>query len=133
LYTDAYITGEIRPASSQPYTFINALPSLNARSDSAPAHHVTLRTELHLAHDPDFPSLETTDTSRYHGGTFGGARPPAARQREDGRRKPSQHSYGHAIDIVSMTLADGRVLVVEDDWRGTIGDKPCGPESPDGT
>jgi hypothetical protein len=51
------------------------------------------------------------------------------RARLPGRRKPSQHSYGLAIDIVSITLADGRVLVVEDDWRGTIGDKPCGPES----
>ena len=46
-----------------------------------------------------------------------------------GKRKPSQHSYGLAIDIVSLVLADGRTLVVEDDWRGAIGDTPCGPQS----
>ena len=46
-----------------------------------------------------------------------------------GRHKPSQHSYGLAADIYGFTLADGRTLVVERDFHGTIGDSPCGPDA----
>jgi len=30
----------------------------------------------------------------------------------------SEHSYGNAVDIMSLTLADGRVINVEKGWRG---------------
>jgi len=46
-----------------------------------------------------------------------------------GGHKPSQHSYGLAADIYGFTLADGRTLVVERDFHGTIGDSPCGPDA----
>jgi hypothetical protein len=49
------------------------------------------------------------------------------RARLPGRRKPSQHSYGLAADIMSFTLDDGTELVVERDWvRGPSG-SACGP------
>ncbi len=51
------------------------------------------------------------------------------RARLPGRRKPSQHSYGLAADIMSFTLDDGTELVVERDWvRGPTG-AACGPGS----
>jgi hypothetical protein len=51
------------------------------------------------------------------------------RARLPGRRKPSQHSYGLAADIMSFTLDDGTELVVERDWvRGPSG-SACGPGS----
>jgi len=46
-----------------------------------------------------------------------------------GKRKRSQHSYGLAIDIMSLTLADGRTLSVEDHWHAAIGETPCGPDA----
>jgi len=46
-----------------------------------------------------------------------------------GRRKPSQHSYGLAIDIYGFGLTGGKKLDVEDDWHGDRGTPPCGPES----
>lgn len=45
------------------------------------------------------------------------------------KRKPSQHAYGLAIDLVALTLRDGRTLVVERDWHGAIGAPPCGPDA----
>lgn len=51
------------------------------------------------------------------------------RARLPGRRKPSQHSYGLAADIMSFTRDDGTELVVERDWvRGPSG-SACGPGS----
>ncbi|MCA9595007.1 MAG: extensin family protein [Myxococcales bacterium] len=46
-----------------------------------------------------------------------------------GKHAKSQHAYGLAMDVFSMTLADGRELSVERDWHGTVGDKACGAES----
>jgi hypothetical protein len=46
-----------------------------------------------------------------------------------GSRKRSQHSYGLAVDLLSLTLRDGQRLEVERDWQGAIGAPPCGPES----
>jgi hypothetical protein len=46
-----------------------------------------------------------------------------------GRRIRSQHAYGLAADIVGFTLADGRSLLVERDYRGGLGSPSCGPES----
>jgi hypothetical protein len=46
-----------------------------------------------------------------------------------GRHKPSQHSYGLAVDIYGFELAGGKVLEIESDWHGALGSPPCGPES----
>jgi hypothetical protein len=46
-----------------------------------------------------------------------------------GRRKPSQHSYGLAVDIYGFELTSGQKLVVEADWQGDLGIPPCGPDS----
>jgi len=43
-----------------------------------------------------------------------------------GKKKPSQHSYGLAIDMTRMKLADGTELSVERDFQGTIGEPVCG-------
>ncbi len=43
-----------------------------------------------------------------------------------GRRKPSQHAYGLAIDLTNLTLASGKVLETSM-WGAEIGDVPCGP------
>ncbi len=46
-----------------------------------------------------------------------------------GQRKPSQHAYGLAIDIVGFELASGESLEVERDWHGELGPAPCGPSA----
>ena len=33
--------------------------------------------------------------------------------------KLSEHSYGNALDIMSLTLADGHVITIKGGWRGT--------------
>jgi hypothetical protein len=43
-----------------------------------------------------------------------------------GKKKPSQHSYGLAIDMTRFKLQDGRELVVERDFEGAIGEPVCG-------
>jgi hypothetical protein len=43
-----------------------------------------------------------------------------------GKKKPSQHSYGLAIDVTRLQRADGTELVVERDFGGAIGEPVCG-------
>jgi hypothetical protein len=43
-----------------------------------------------------------------------------------GKKKPSQHSYGLAIDLTRLKLEDGTELVIEDDFAGAIGEPVCG-------
>jgi len=43
-----------------------------------------------------------------------------------GKKKPSQHSYGLAIDLTRLKRADGTELVVERDFQGAIGEPVCG-------
>lgn len=45
------------------------------------------------------------------------------------RKKPSQHSYGLAVDVMGFKLVDGRRLVVEADFQGELGAPPCGPDA----
>lgn len=45
------------------------------------------------------------------------------------RGKKSQHAYGLAADVVSVSLRDGRELHVEEDFFGRRGEPPCGPEA----
>jgi len=45
------------------------------------------------------------------------------------RGKKSQHAYGLAADIVSITLDDGRELVVEEDFFGKRGEPVCGSKA----
>lgn len=46
-----------------------------------------------------------------------------------GKRKPSQHRHGLAMDLVSFRLRDGRTLDVERDYQGAIGAPSCGPDA----
>jgi hypothetical protein len=46
-----------------------------------------------------------------------------------GKKKPSQHSYGLAIDMTRLKLADGRELVVERDFQGALGEPVCGADA----
>jgi hypothetical protein len=43
-----------------------------------------------------------------------------------GKKKPSQHSYGLAIDLTQLKRADGTVLDVDRDFDGAIGEPVCG-------
>jgi hypothetical protein len=43
-----------------------------------------------------------------------------------GKKKPSQHSYGLAIDLTRLKRANGTELVVERDFGGAIGEPVCG-------
>jgi hypothetical protein len=43
-----------------------------------------------------------------------------------GKKKPSQHSYGLAIDLTRLKRADGTELSVERDFQGVIGEPVCG-------
>lgn len=45
------------------------------------------------------------------------------------RGNKSQHSYGLAMDILSLRHDDGRLLKVERDWHAGIGDVSCGPDA----
>ncbi len=43
-----------------------------------------------------------------------------------GKKKPSQHSFGLAVDLTRLKRADGSELVVERDFQGAIGEPVCG-------
>lgn len=43
--------------------------------------------------------------------------------------KKSQHAYGMAADIISVSLDDGRELKVPEDFLGQRGQPPCGPDA----
>lgn len=43
-----------------------------------------------------------------------------------GKKKPSQHSFGLAIDMTRLKRADGTELVVERDFQGALGEPVCG-------
>ncbi len=45
-----------------------------------------------------------------------------------GRNKRSQHSYGLAMDIISMR-DDSGLLRIERDYHAAIGDTSCGPKA----
>jgi hypothetical protein len=51
------------------------------------------------------------------------------RARLPGRKKPSQHSYGLAIDMTRFKLKDGSELDIERDFHGAIGEPVCGGEA----
>lgn len=46
-----------------------------------------------------------------------------------GRGKKSQHAYGLAADIMSITFRDGQEVVVLDDFYGKLGEPVCGPNA----
>lgn len=43
--------------------------------------------------------------------------------------RKSQHAYGLAADVVSVTLEDGREIDVEDDFLGRLGEPVCGADA----
>jgi len=43
-----------------------------------------------------------------------------------GKKKPSQHSFGLAIDMTRLKRGDGTELVVERDFQGALGEPVCG-------
>jgi hypothetical protein len=43
-----------------------------------------------------------------------------------GKSKPSQHSYGLAVDMTRLKRADGSELVIERDFQGSLGEPVCG-------
>jgi hypothetical protein len=48
------------------------------------------------------------------------------RARMPGRKKPSQHAHGLAIDMTRFKLKDGTELIIERDFHGAIGEPVCG-------
>lgn len=46
-----------------------------------------------------------------------------------GKKKPSQHARGLAIDIMAFELAGGDELSVKRDWHGVLGKPYCGPDA----
>jgi hypothetical protein len=46
-----------------------------------------------------------------------------------GKKTPSQHAYGRAIDVAAFVKRDGTRLDVLKDWGGAVGDTPCGPSA----
>jgi hypothetical protein len=48
------------------------------------------------------------------------------RARLPGRRKPSQHAHGLAIDMTRFKLKNGSELIIERDFHGVIGEPVCG-------
>jgi Extensin-like protein C-terminus len=46
-----------------------------------------------------------------------------------GKKKPSQHAYGLAIDLTRLKLDDGTELIVERDFQGAIGEPVCGKDA----
>jgi hypothetical protein len=43
-----------------------------------------------------------------------------------GKKSPSQHAFGLAIDIAGFGLSDGTVLNIERDFNGVVGEAVCG-------
>lgn len=62
---------------------------------------------------------------------YGNAYRPNAKlpRRKKGAGKPSQHSYGLAIDITGFVLHDGTRLMLPEDYHGEIGKPSCGAEA----
>lgn len=83
-----------------------------------------LDCRLALALDDFAAILARHDVAVVHVDNF--YRPGA---RLPGSRRFSQHAYGLAADITRLDLNDGRVLDVERDWRGLVGEPPCGPDA----
>lgn len=46
-----------------------------------------------------------------------------------GSRRPSQHNYALAADIMGFVLTDGRTLDIKQDWPAAIGAAVCGPDA----
>jgi hypothetical protein len=46
-----------------------------------------------------------------------------------GKKSPSQHAFGLAVDIHAFGTKDGRTLVIERDFAGRIGAPVCGAEA----
>lgn len=55
-------------------------------------------------------------------------RPPPAKAVLNGAGR--RHSGALAIDLGAMVTRDGKTILVEKDFHGGIGQKPCGPKSP---
>lgn len=100
---------------------LNSVTFVTARS---PSPYGILDCRLALTLDDLSRILAEHDVSRVRIDNM--YRPGA---RLPGRRKKSQHGYGLAIDLVSMTLTDGTVLDVEADWGSGIDSVSCGPEA----
>lgn len=93
-------------------------------SAPAPSPFGLLDCRLALALD------DTTKILRGHGITqiyIGSMYRAGARIAHRGHK--SQHSYGLAMDILSLRHEDGRLLKVERDWHAGIGDVSCGPDA----
>jgi hypothetical protein len=48
-----------------------------------------------------------------------------------GKKKPSQHSYGLAVDLTRLKRKDGSEWIVERDFQGNIGEPVCGETAPE--
>lgn len=46
-----------------------------------------------------------------------------------GSRRPSQHNYGLAADIMGFVLTDGRTLDIKQEWPAALGAPACGPDA----
>jgi hypothetical protein len=46
-----------------------------------------------------------------------------------GKSKPSQHSFGLAIDMTRLKLGDGSELDIDKDFEGTLGEPVCGADA----
>jgi hypothetical protein len=79
---------------------------------------------LGLALNELVPVFSEHEVTEVHVGTL--YRPPPRRAK---RPRHSQHTRGLAADVTGFKLRDGRMLIVERDWHGAIGNPPCGPES----
>jgi hypothetical protein len=50
------------------------------------------------------------------------------RARVAGKNTPSQHAFGLAVDVLSMTVRESNAII-ETDWSGKLGTEPCGPDT----
>lgn len=83
-----------------------------------------LDCRLVLALDELAPVLDELGVAAVHVGGF-----YRSRAHLPGKKVPSQHARGLAMDVTGFTLEDGTRLEVERDWGGTVGEPACGPDA----
>jgi hypothetical protein len=114
------------PGVATPMRLDGPLHGVTFRGPGAKNKHSIMDCRLVLALDAFAEVLAPHGvTDVYYGNTYR----PKARFRGLRGRKPSQHAYALAMDIVRFDLRDGTVLRVEADYHGKLGTPSCGPDA----
>lgn len=118
------VPGRKVPGVATPMRLTGAFHGVRYAGPGSKSASGVLDCRLVLALDALAPVLAEAGVSAVHVGGF-----YRARARLPGKKAPSQHARGLAMDVVGFTLIDGTRLDVERDWGGTVSEPACGPDA----